>query len=190
MSYSVSLISPEEAEQFIRSIKSPDNKNSRRTIVLSPGIELKGSFSLTARNHQSNEVEWELHQDNLLTDYGRRMWMEGKFSTIRLGFCPSIEVPNVGRYSISTDAVANSTFASASLSPVIAPSTFTKTVSTTFGVPTSNRTLGMIGIVRSVPDTSIGLIEVGAFAILTPPKTQTTTQTLEVVYRISMNPIS
>jgi hypothetical protein len=39
-------------------------------------------------------------------------------------------------------------------------------------------------------DTLVGAYGIAAYALLTPAKTQTTTQTLEVVYRISMSPIS
>lgn len=39
-------------------------------------------------------------------------------------------------------------------------------------------------------DANVGVYGIAAYALLTPAKTQTTTQTLEVVYRISMSPIS
>lgn len=190
--YLVSVISPAEAERFIRSIRTPENKEFRRTLVLSEGFELRGDFSITARDARSQEVEWKVEQPNLLTDFGRRSWMDYRFTTLRIGFCPSTEAPNSGRYSISTDGSANASFVSTNVTPTIAPTTFTKTMSATFGTPSANRTLGMIALIglNAVPDTTVGLMNVCAFSLLTPAKTQTTTQTLEVVYKISMNPIS
>lgn len=190
--YKVSLISPAEADLFLRSIRTPENKEFRKSLVLSEGFELKGEFSLIAKNHLSQEIEWEVHQPNLLTDYGRRAWMDYRFSSLRIAFCPSIEAPNPGRYSVSTDGSANASFVSANVTPTVAPTTYTKTISATFTTPSANRTLGMIALIGANvnADVTLGLVNVCAFSLLTPAKSQTTTQTLEVIYKISMNPIS
>jgi hypothetical protein len=193
-SHKVELISEAEAESFLRRLKeSPENRTGKRSLLFPFGLEVKGEFSLIARDAKSGEIEWEHSQPNLLTDIGRRFWMENRFSSFRLGFCPSTEAPNSGRYSISTDPTANATFVtSTNLTPTNAPATNTKTVSTTFTAPASNRTLGMIAVIGAgiTASVNMGLFAVQAYAILTPPKTQSTTQTLEVVYKISMNPIA
>lgn len=190
--YTVSVISPAEAELFLRAIKTPENKEFRRSLVLSEGFEIRGDFSVIARDSRSQEIEWKVDQPNLLTDFGRRAWVDYKLTSLRIGFCPSTESPNPGRYSISTDPSANASFVSANLSSTVAPTTYTKTMSVTFGTPSANRTLGMIALIGTNhnTDTALGLQGVCAFSLLVPTKTQTTTQTLEVIYKISMNPIS
>ena len=60
--YKVSVISPEEAELFLRSIKTPENKRFRRTLTLSEGFELRGEFTVTARDVRSQEVEWRVER--------------------------------------------------------------------------------------------------------------------------------
>lgn len=192
MSYKVEIVSPQEAEKFLNRLRpSPENLNARRSIIFPGSLEIKGEFFMTCRDASSGEIEWEHSQENLLTDYGRRYWMENRLNSVQLGFCPSIEVPNSGRYSISTNGSANASFASGNITPTNSPATNTKTISTTFGTPSSNRTLGTIFIARSfnVIPAELGVLNVVAFSVLTPPKTQSTTQTLEVVYKISMNPI-
>jgi hypothetical protein len=181
-SYKVELVPATEVETVLR------QHGNRRSLVLSGGFELVGEFSLTARNSESGEVEWEHADKNLITDYGRRWWMYAHWSNAAICFAPSLEVPQLGRYSISTDATQ---CVASWITAVNTPATHTKTFSTTFGTPAANRTLGTILLCDSSPVTANkGVVTVCAFALLTPPKTQTTVQTLEVVYRVSMNPIA
>jgi len=190
--YAVEIISQSDADTWLRQLRTtPGNPGAQRTLVLPGGLELSGEFSLTARDAKSGEIEWEHSGKNLITDYGRRRWMEQKWGTGVIAFAPSIEAPQLGRYSVATDSTQS--FASGPLTPGLTPATHTKTFSTTFGLPGINRTLGIIALGDSSPTiqvTNRGLEYLMAFALLTPPKTQTTTQTLEVNYRVSMNPIA
>lgn len=189
--YNIEIISPEAAAEMIHRMRGPGNMNARRTVALPGGFELSGEFFLTARDEKSGEVEWEHAEKNLITDYGRRLWMESRWSSNHLGFAPSLETPHANRYSISTDG-SQCVYASA-LVPTNNATTHTKTYSTTFVTPAANRTLGTIAFGRpsgTMADTNFGLRAVASFVLLTPPKTQTTTQTLEVTYRVSMNPIA
>ena len=192
--YKVSIPSPEEAEEAIARLRSggPLNQRDRRTVALAGGLVLKGSFELTAKDAETGEVAWKHADDNLITDFGRRAWMDVRFSTLMVGFCPSTEAPIAGRCTLATDTTQ--TFLSANLGPSNNTTTHTKTISTTFGVPNPlvNRTLGTIFLFRGSDAlyTTSGPALMIAYALLTPPKTQTTTQTLEVVYKISMSPIS
>lgn len=190
--YTVSLLSPAEAEQIMRRLgKGPERGSIRPTLALPGGWELSGEYELTARDARSGEIEWQHKEKNLITDYGRRQWMNTRWHQASINFCPSIETPHFGRYSMSTDVTQH--VGSADLTPAVNTVTHTKTFSTTFVVPSVTRTLGMIalggyqlgGVVGNV-----GIVGLNSFALLTPPKTQTTTQTLEVVYKVSMNPIS
>ena len=190
--YAVEIISQREADEWLRQLRrTPGNPGAPRTLVLPGGLELSGEFSLTARDAKSGEIEWEHSGKNLITDYGRRRWMEQKWNAAIIAFAPSIEVPQLGRYSIATDS--NQSFASGNMNPALTPATHTKTFSTTFGTPGVNRTLGIIALANGSLTTQVadrGIENLMSFALLTPPKTQTTTQTLEVSYRVSMNPIA
>jgi hypothetical protein len=191
--YGVEVISQAEADAFLRQMAcgGPENRGNRRTIVTADGFEISGEFFLTARDARSGEVEWEHHDKNLITDFGRRCWFETKWHQATIAFAPSTETPLTGRYSIPSDSAQ--TFSSAALSPSNNGVTHTKTFSTTYIAPGSNRTLATIVLGRytgAVAMGNMGLAQVMAFALLTPPKTQTTTQTLEVVYKVSMNPIA
>jgi hypothetical protein len=189
--YKVSIVGPEEAEAVLARLRrgGVENKNFRRTAILQGGIELRGSFEVTAREVGSGEVAWSVKEDNLITDFGRRAWMDMRYYNLQLGFSSSTEPPSAARCSLASDA--NQIFTSGNLTPSNNPSTHTKTISTTFGTPGNNRTLGTIWIQRVNESVSAqGFVHgMVAYALLTPPKTQTTTQTLEVVYKISMSPI-
>ena len=189
--YNIELVSPVETATLFQRFKGgPASDTARRSLVLSGGLELTGEFSLTARDVNSGEVAWTHNDKNLITDFGRREWMSSRWVQMSIAFAPSIESPQLGRYSLSTDA--NQCVCSVLLSPVITVATHTKTFSTTYTVPSVNRTLGTILLcsVASVATAYKGIQDVAAFALLTPPKTQTTLQTLEVVYKVSMNPIA
>ena len=190
--YKVTIPSPEEAAEAIARMRAggPLNLNARRKLALAGGVELKGSFELTARDAESGEVAWQHEESNLITDFGRRAWMDLRFSGMAIGFCPSTEAPISGRCALGTDPAQ--CVISGNLTPTNNTTTHTKTVSATYVVPSVNRTLGTIFIFRhnDILYTQSGPGSMIAYALLTPPKTQTTTQTLEVVYKISMSPIA
>ena len=191
--YTVEVISQPDADAILRRMKNdPANPGGYRTVRLPGGLEISGDFSITARDTKSGEIAWEHSDKNLITDYGRRRWMEQKWggALVTIGFAPSIETPQLGRYSIASDSTQ--CVESAAISPVLTGG-HTKVLSTTFVAPAVNRTLGMIAIMNSQNAGFVsnrGLEFIMAFALLTPSKTQTTTQTLEVTYRVSMNPIA
>jgi hypothetical protein len=188
--YRVSTVSPEEAEELLRRLRAggPTNKNARRSAILQGGIEMKGSFELIARDAKSGEIEWAHAADNLITDFGRRAWMDMRFYNLQIGFGASTETPTAARSALPGDSTQ--LFGSGNLTPSNNSVTNTKTLSTTFGTPANNRTLGTIWINRLNDGFLTGYHPgILAYALLTPPKTQTTTQTLEVVYKISISPI-
>jgi hypothetical protein len=188
--YRVSTVSPEEAAEAFERLRGGRylNKPARRTLLMEGGLIMKGSFELIARDAKSGEIEWSHKDDNLITDFGRRAWMDMRFHNLQLGFCASTETPTAARCSLPGDSTQ--LFGSGNLTPSNNPVTNTKTISTTFGTPANNRTLGTIWINRLNDGFQTGYHPgILAYALLTPPKTQTTTQTLEVVYKISMSPI-
>lgn len=188
--YKVDLLTPEQTDAFLRGRKQWENPFTKKPSTRVDDMEIVGEFFLTAKDAQSGEVEWEYSGKNLITDSGRRAWMEMRFSNLTLLFAPSVEAPISGRSSLITDSAQ--AFESGGIAPTNAPATNTKTFSTTFGSPATTRTLGTIALGRtsSVARANRGLYQIMAYALLSPPKTQTTTQTLEVVYKVSMNPIA
>jgi len=190
--YKIEEISSESAAALIKRFTSgPENRAARRSLVLPGGLEIVGEFSLVARDVASGDVAWEHAEKNLITDFGRRNWMEARWHQAMIAFAPSLETPQFNRYSLPSDSTQ--TFSSAALTPGVTLATHTKTFSTTFGTPGTNRTLGCIILGRFTGSTqyaNMGIDQILAFALLTPPKIQTTIQTLEVTYRVSMNPIS
>lgn len=193
--YKAQELSPTEAEAFLAR-KQPTYlgrplEPAHRKMVLASGFELKGEFELIARDARSGEVDWRLQQENLITDIGRQAWFDLGWTNLRLGFAPARETPSVLRCAVPTDG--SQTFISANLgSGTVTPSTYTKQWATTFGTPGANRTLGILWtsyFSGNANDANVGPLYIWSYSLLTPPKTQTTVQTLEVVYKLSMNPI-
>lgn len=188
--YKVELLSPEQTDAFLQGRKPWENPFTKKPSTRVDGMEIVGEFFLAAKDAKSGETEWEYSGKNLITDSGRRAWMEARFANLNVMFAPSVEAPVAGRSSVITDATQ--AFESSGFAPTNASATNTKTFSTTFGTPATTRTLGTIALGRIGGSyrANRGLFQVMAYALLSPPKTQTTTQTLEVVYKVSMNPIA
>jgi hypothetical protein len=188
--YRVSTVSSEEAQEVLARFRAggSENKKAARTAILAGGIELKGSFELIARDAETGQVAWSHASENLITDFGRRFWPDRHFDGFAIGFSASTETPVTGRHTLCGDSTQ--LFFSANLVVSNNTVTHTKTVSATFATPANNRTLGTIFIQPSTTTITAGVSrKILAYALLTPPKTQTTVQTLEVVYKISMAPI-
>lgn len=188
--YVASLVSPEEAEVLRRRFGiGPEAKKVHRTLVLPGGLQLKGSFEMTARDIRTGEVAWEYKGENLITDTGRRQWHSTHFNSNKIAFTDTSENPLAARSAIGCDPTQP--VLSGTLTPTNDTFTHTKTYSTTFATPANNRTLGMIGLtnISQAVNAFGGLAGLCAYALLTPPKVQTTVQTLEVIYKISMIPI-
>lgn len=211
--YKVQELSPQEALEVLAKFNRPMpyealpiherpylgrfSSESHRRVVFE-GIELKGAFELTARDVESGDVAWKHQQDNLITDWGRCGFFDNAWNSMGIGFCPSKETPLTNRTSVLTDGNPalgypnGPTVYSGGISPSITPSTNTRQYATTFPAPNANRTLGTIWLGYTSGggvDQNFGVYQINSYALLTPAKTQTTTQTLEVVYKISMNPI-
>lgn len=164
---------------------------------ISDGFFFRGRFGITLRNAKTGAVEWHHEQDNLMTDIARYLFWDGGFTSMQIGFVPSKETPTVARSSLPCDPLNNTNtgyaFFSGNLSAgTVTPATYTRQYSYNFTTtPVATRTLGSVVWAFYTPGINLymGPEHIAAYALLTPPKTQLTTQTLEVVYKISMNPI-
>lgn len=187
---SVHFLGPEASAEMIRRFGlGPTRMKPRRTLILPGGLELKGSFEMVARDARTGEIAWQHAGENLITDWGRRVWMDVRFNQGKIAFTDSSEVPLAARSAIACDPTQP--VVSGTLAPTNDPATHTKTYSTTFATPSVNRTLGTIGLTTNAGTVNVlgGLSGLAAYALLTPPKVQTTVQTLEVTYKLSMTPI-
>jgi len=194
--YKVSVVNPEEAREVLARLRrgGPENRNATREAILQGGIEMKGSFEIVAKDAESGEVAWSHQGENLITDSGRRIWMDYRFNIAQLGFSSSTEPPMSARSSIASDSAQ--LFVSGNLTPTNNVVTHTKTftcnstISANYGSGQGNRNLGTIFLSGWSAGLGTGYAKwVMAYALMTPPKTQTNTQTLEVIYKISMSPI-
>lgn len=175
-------------QKYLGKVVPPDHKK----IITGVGISIQGKFCLTARDVETKEVAWEAEQDNLITDAGRRFFVYGgnSWGTMYMGLCQSKETPSPYRYTIATDASNSQAFDSGSIGPTINTLTLTKQYGVVvFAAPSVTRTLGTIALMRRAADGAMGLPIVCSYANISPSRVQTTTQTLEVIYKISMTPI-
>jgi hypothetical protein len=198
MSYKVELLSAEDTAAAIRRITGVCGPYDRqRKMVLAEGFDLKGTFDLVARNIHTGEVEWEHSQDNIVTDYGRQLFAFNQgastagWAAVSMGFSPSTETPSIGRSALPSDSTQCVNIV-VNTGGTVTAGTYTRTFSgLTSPSPATNRTLGTLVITPATGGVwaNMGFAQIMAYAILTPAKIQTTVQTIELNYRISINPI-
>lgn len=182
--YLVQPCSPDEAARIIAALG--DDPRAWKPKMLT------GFVDAWCRNADGS-IAWEIHQPNLITDTGRRRFFVAGFgaNTQGLFLCtsPSSETPAVSRQTLADDGAATSSQASALQATHAYDSlTLTKSFSATFGAPAANRTIGTIALGNGRL-ANFGLTLVCAYTLITPVKTQTTSQTLEVLYRITLTPV-
>lgn len=177
----VEVCSPADAERIIRALgPDPEEWNQRL---------LHGHVDAVCRE-QDGSVAWEIHQPNVITDFGRRQMAVQTITTMYVGTSPSNEVADAGRSFFPDDGAATSAQLSASVNATYDSVTLTKTWSpAAFAAPAANRQIGMIGLSINSTKSGYGLDGLFAYTVLSPVKTQTTSQTLEVVYKITLTPI-
>lgn len=182
--YIVTPCSPAEAEAILARLGSPTRAQESM---------LKGFVDAVCREADGS-VAWEVHQANLLTDFGRRRFMLVGFPGTSLNKAnylftsPGTESPLLGRTLLPDDGNASSSqVTSVQIAPAYDTATLTNTWNNTFAAPAANRTIGLIGLTR-LTHQSYGVGQILAYTLLSPAKVQTTTQTLEVQYRITLTP--
>lgn len=192
MTYKAEELSAEESAAIIRRITGSCGPYDRqRKMVLSDGFELRGTFDVIARDSASGRIEWQHSQDNLVTDLGRQLFAFDAWSSVTIGFAPSTEPPSTGRCALATDSTQCVAFPTAGIG-TITTATYTRTWSgLTSPAPGANRTLGTLWV-QATPNavsSNMGISNLVAYALLSPTKVQTTSQTIELNYRLSINPI-
>jgi hypothetical protein len=177
MTARVQVCSPDEARRIIAALGPPEKAHETM---------LHGFVDLTCRE-EDGSIAWEIHQPNVITDYGRRLFFMNGLgdATGYLFTSPSTETPIIGRYALpDTGNVAQ-------VSGVITHSydanTLTKTIYYNFPAPASAKQIGTVGV--GYVATGVGPYAIVAYTRISPVKTQGTTQTLELQYRITLTPV-
>jgi hypothetical protein len=179
MSHLVHAYSPAEAAEIISALTRGED----------PSFNLEGWIDLTCREADGS-VAWEIHQPNLVTDYGRRRFVEGGFSgsSHYLFTSASTEDPEAARCGLVDDGTSYQL--SGGLTGTYDAPTLTRTWSNTFAAPASLRQIGTVGVCRfSAPSNGQGIQQILAMSKLNPVKQQTTSQTLELQYRVTLVPV-
>jgi hypothetical protein len=176
------LATPEETQYFLDHVRQEKKKPVRE--IFSPFGVIKGWAEIKCREEKTGELVWEQTVDNIITDYGRRFWFETLWHATPMGTYINTEQPDYRRMSLNGPADATSIALSTNLTPSIDIGTGIKTYSTTFGLPGSTRLIGTVAL-ASLSHANSGLYGIYSYLLLNPPKTQTTTQTLELVYKVS-----
>lgn len=185
----------EESRRVLRELGLRDDESS-------PGLlgRLEGYAEVLCRN-EDGSVAWESKQKNIVTDAALRRFAFGwhtsrlhnMFNCMLIFLSPSTEAPVANRYSLADDGsgITYNNGGSAGAPGVMNPSyngaTLTWTYSYTFSG--ANRVIGTIGLGSSYNAAwNLWGIAVWAYTLIAPPKTQTTNQTVETVYRITLVP--
>lgn len=176
----VEVCSPEEAARYIRALENQGPS----------GFRLTGHVDALCREVSDGSVAWEIHQSNIITNGLRQKHADGMNNVFYVVTSPSSQAANDDRWSLSDDGSADSAQQSAGISGVFDGPTWTKSwTPTPFGTPGANRKIGMIGLSNILYKAVYGLCNLMAYTILSPSKVQTTSQTLEVIYRITLTPL-
>jgi len=171
-------LSPEESAFILATMR-------RASDGASFGCAIKGFFDVVCRN-PDGDVAWEIHQPNLQTDFGRRVWAERQYSSgLGIFTSPVGEVALSSRYCLLDHS--GQTQISTGVAPTIDSNAITKTVSNTFATPAANRQLAVVGLASTTyAVATFGATAIMCYSLINPVKTQTTIQTLEVSYRLTL----
>lgn len=149
------------------------------------GFHLAGHVTLRCHNLDGT-LAWEEAKTNLVTDYGRRLFANQGLRSLTLFTSPATETPVAQRYSWTDNGAPGAGQQSALVAPTVDTVTITRSWATTFGTPSENRAVSIVGI--GLWDTKLGAYGVVACTRLSTVKTQGINQTLEMLYRITVVP--
>lgn len=183
MSLDIKTVSPEEAQKYLRKAKASE-------INFPFGMSIKGSAELTCRDVETGEVAWKHAADNVVTDYGRRVWFDQAIQTMCIMISSSIETPDLRRCSLVGPYDSNQLRTSGNITPTWNGSTYQKTWGVyTFTAPSALATIGTVGLFTTTTvDWFVGAQTIASYLLLSPAKTQTSSQQLEVIYKLTFSP--
>jgi hypothetical protein len=180
----VEQLSPEEVDWVLKKLQQKKSSDGGL------GVSFRGHVSAVCREEKTGEEIWKLDQHNVITEWMRIQYFFGNDALYQaiIMITPCTETPDARRWSVGGSVgadVFNSSWLTATLNNVDHSHTF----SYVFGTPSVNHTVGNIGITnRNSIDWYAGA-HYTAYSLVTPPKFRTTSQTLEVTYKIFMQAI-
>lgn len=196
----IEVCSPSESVKIIAWMKLTEREVREQAVEAARhggfDFALHGYVDIYFRDAKSGEVEDEVHQANLITDLGRRLFNTGIggaafSSSIGIGTSPSVEPALIGRYNLNDTGAASSSQISTAIAPTFDGATLTRSWLFAFGVPPATRRIGTVGLSNRLGaawSNQRGLSGLAAYTVISPAKTQAVTQTLEVNYRITLTP--
>lgn len=181
MNQRVTVCSPEETKAILEALG--DDPSKAKAL-------LQGRFRLTCREANGN-VAWEVARENLITDYGRRRFYLDNLGNASafLFTSPSSEAPLIARAAVLDDGASSSSQFSTIVNPTYDSLTLTKSWFFSFATPASTRRIGTVGLTAYSSASLVGPQRLLAYALVSPVKTQTTSQTLELRYTIALTPV-
>lgn len=157
-------------------------------------IQIKGFVDAVCREEETGEVAWEVHQPNIFTDFGRYIWAYDTLANYTTGIFVSdfAETPRVDRCS---NTLYRSGIGGSTCHRWQGTSTHSndwgsssKVFSYTFGTPSVNSPVATVGLAyKDATQYSYTFLNVLCYSLISPKKIQTTSQTLEISYRLTMN---
>jgi len=185
----IKLCSPSEAAAYIASLTASEAKALERE---PPRIDFQGHVDLVCRE-ETGEIAWEVHQHNVVTNYFRRAaWfniglpvpptLAYQYLVIGDSLDPAradrnnlIDGNGVGAVSLQLTGASDGGWG--------------KSWTNSFAAPGASRRIGAVGLSSAADGwfSGGGMNFLLAYTQINPYKTQSTTQTLEVVYKITLN---
>lgn len=181
----ITLLSPEESVKIISELKGGPGRGNHRAINLVGGVSFVGSAEVTCREEKTGEVVWHDKVENAITDYGRRRWMDNLLYQMVIAASGNTEAIDFRRSLYTGPGGTNDVPETGTLT--VSKVGMTGSWSTTFSAPSSTRTIGTICLGSRYDNQGLA---VWAGLLLSPPKTQTTSQTLEVIYKLTATGIA
>ena len=177
----VELLQPEETREIISKIQGQEPQGL--------DFHLRGHINAVCREEHTGEEVWSIDQDNLITDFGKLLYVHngaGLSDSVYIFVSSFQDTPDPRRPLVCgpTDAANFGAYGQFNITGASSLD-HSKWWSCVFPTPSATRTLSMIGITHdSVGYNSGNGPRMTAYSRITPYKIQTTSQTLEVTYKI------
>lgn len=183
----VELLAPEETENILRKLRHEESNGF--------GFDLKGHITAVCREEKTGEEVWTVDQDNLITNWAKRLYFaagEGLRSNVYIILLNSTETPDPRRCTMPIYTGLEASYASYGPFQLTSNNVteHSRTWSCVFGAPSVSRTIAMVGINH---DNQVwnwwSSPAMCAYSRISPSKVQSTSQTVEISYKLFLLPL-
>jgi hypothetical protein len=187
----IELLDSEQSLRILRSLAKKD-------VPAFTSPQFKGHISAVCREEKTGEEVWRVDQDNIITDAFKFLWYGLSTNNNVPPYCQQgviivssfSETPDARRCFITGPTDTANIASNTGITPTFIGSEHARLWSTVFTTPASPRTVACIGFVANNYTFSARWgAPYCAYSLITPSKTQGTTQTLEVSYKIYLTGI-